>query len=87
MEKNNQASEMAFTKENYIFLIIGVVLNIIGFILMMGGDSQDYSQFNKEELFSPVRITVAPILIIAGYIVIMYAIMKSGHKKDKKLEK
>lgn len=85
--KENKQSELAFTKENYIFLGIGVALNIIGFLLMMGGKAEDYSQFNKEELFSPIRITVAPILIIAGYIVIMYAIMKSGHKKDKKENK
>lgn len=82
MSKDN--SELAFSKENYIFLIIGLVINILGFILMIGGGTHDYNEFDKQSLFSTTRITIAPILIVAGYVVIMYAIMKSGHKKEKK---
>lgn len=81
MSKNE--SELAFTKENYIFLIVGLALNVLGFILMIGGGTEDYNTFNKAELFSTIRITIAPMVIIIGYIVIMYAIMKSGHKKEK----
>jgi len=77
-------SELAFSKENYVFLIIGLAINILGFILMIGGATHDYNVFDKESLFSTTRITIAPILIVAGYVVIMYAIMKSGHKKEKK---
>lgn len=72
----------AFQKENYKWLIIGLVINVLGFILMIGGGSDDPNKFDAEALFSPVRLTVAPILIIAGYIVILYAIMK----KPKKME-
>ncbi|MCE3297020.1 MAG: hypothetical protein K0R65_2734 [Crocinitomicaceae bacterium] len=72
----------AFQKENYKWLIIGLVLNVIGFILMIGGGSDDPNKFNAEELFSPVRLTVSPILIISGYVVMIYAIMK----KPKKME-
>ena len=71
----------AFQKENYKWLIIGLVINVLGFILMIGGGSDDPTKFNADELFSPVRLTVAPILIIAGYIVIIYAIMKKPSKK------
>ena len=71
-----------FQKENYKWLIIGLIINIIGFILMIGGGSEDPNQFNADELFSPVRLTVSPILIIAGYIEMIYAIMK----KPKKVE-
>jgi hypothetical protein len=72
----------AFQKENYKWLIIGLVINVLGFILMIGGGSDDPNKFDAEALFSPVRLTVAPILIVAGYIVIIYAIMK----KPKKME-
>lgn len=70
----------AFQKENYKWLIIGLVINVLGFMLMIGGGSDDPTKFNADELFSPVRLTVAPILIIAGYIVIIYAIMKKPKK-------
>lgn len=70
----------AFQKENYKWLIIGLIINIIGFILMIGGGSDDPTKFDAKELFSPVRLTVSPILIIAGYIVMIYAIMKKPKK-------
>lgn len=72
----------AFQKENYKWLIIGLVINVLGFILMIGGGSDDPNKFNADELFSPIRLTVAPILIIAGYIVMIYAIMKKPAKKS-----
>jgi hypothetical protein len=72
----------AFQKENYKWLIIGLVINVLGFILMIGGGSDDPNKFDAEALFSPVRLTVSPILIVAGYIVIIYAIMKKPKLKD-----
>lgn len=66
----------AFRKENYRWLLIGLAINVLGFILMIGGGSDNPNNFNADELFSPVRLTVAPILIISGYIVMIYAIMK-----------
>lgn len=65
-----------FEKLNYILLLAGLGLNIVGFLLMIGGGTDDPNVFNKEELFSPVRLTVAPILILLGYAVIFYAILK-----------
>jgi heme/copper-type cytochrome/quinol oxidase subunit 2 len=75
MEKKKN-EKFIFTKSNYIFLIIGVVLNVIGFLLMIGGAAETKNAFDADELFSHVRITVAPILITLGYIVIVYSIMK-----------
>jgi hypothetical protein len=72
----------AFQKENYKWLIIGLVINVLGFILMIGGGSDDPNKFDAAELFSPVRLTIAPILIIAGYIVMIYAIMKKPKKSE-----
>ena len=73
----------AFQKENYKWLIIGLIINIVGFMLMIGGGSDDPTKFDADELFSPVRLTLSPILIIAGYIVMIYAIMKKPKKKVK----
>lgn len=80
MEKKNNL--FAFNKDNYKFLFIGLALNVLGFILMIGGGTEDPNQFNENELFSPVRITVAPILIILGYVVMLYAIMKKSKKSE-----
>jgi hypothetical protein len=65
-----------FRKENYILLLVGVALVLIGFLLMAGGGSDDPKVFNGEELFSFRRITLAPITVIAGYVVVIFAIMK-----------
>jgi len=65
-----------FNRSNYIYLIIGVVLNVIGFLLMIGGAAENLNDFNEDELFSSVRITISPIIILIGYAVIIYSIMK-----------
>ena len=67
--------DFAFGKENYRLMLIGLVLIAVGFILMIGGGSKDPSQFNPE-IFSFRRITLAPILVLAGYVVEFFAIMK-----------
>ena len=67
--------DFAFGKENYRLMLIGLALIAIGFLLMIGGGSKDPSQFNPE-IFSFRRITLAPILILAGYVVEIFAIMK-----------
>lgn len=73
----------AFQPENYRLLLIGLAINIIGFLLMIGGATDNPNEFHKDEIFSDVRITLSPMLIIAGYIIIMYSIMrKSKSKKD-----
>mgnify|MGYP001167504792 CR=1 FL=1 len=74
MEK--EKTKFLFNKSNYTLLIIGVVLNVVGFLLMIGGAAENLDDFNADELFSPVRLTVAPILILLGYVVIIYSIMK-----------
>ena len=80
--KNNM---FAFGKENYRILLIGLVINIIGFVLMIGGGSEDPAKFDAAELFSPVRLTISPILIVAGYVVMIYAIMKKPKSDSKEI--
>ncbi len=65
----------AFTRQNYRLLIIGIAVITIGFLLMIGGGSEDPNVFNYE-IFNFRRLTLAPILILAGYIIEIYAIMK-----------
>jgi hypothetical protein len=79
--KDNKFIAFAFTRNNYLWLLIGVVINVIGFLLMIGGGTEDYTQFNESELFSHRRITLAPILVVTGYVVILFAIMRSFTKK------
>jgi hypothetical protein len=74
MEDNK--SKFGFQPENYKILLIGLAINVLGFILMIGGAAEDANTFNADELFSTRRITIAPMLIVAGYIVIFYAIMR-----------
>lgn len=65
-----------FAKENYKWMIIGLVILALGFILMVGGKSPDPKVFNDNEVYSFRRITLAPILIIAGLIIEIFAIMR-----------
>lgn len=66
--------EFAFNKTNYLILIVGLLVIIVGFLLMIGGGSDDPEVFS-EALFGFRRLTLAPILILAGYIIEIYAIM------------
>lgn len=72
-------------KENLRIIFIGLAINILGYLLMIGGGSDNPNEFNAEELFSTVRITISPILIIAGFAVMIYGIMKKA-KKDQSQE-
>ena len=65
-----------FGKENYLWMLAGIVLMTLGFFLMAGGKSKDPMVFNDSDVYSTTRITIAPILIIAGLLVEIYAIMK-----------
>jgi membrane-bound ClpP family serine protease len=64
------------TKENYKLIAIGFGVMILGYILMIGGGSDDPNVFREDALFSFQRITLAPILIVGGFLFEIYAIMK-----------
>lgn len=81
MENNKEKRHFVFNRSNYIWLLIGLGLNILGFLLMIGGGAESLDEFNESEIFSHRRITIAPILIIIGYIVILYSIMKKPKNK------
>ena len=66
-------------KTNYILVVVGVLLIALGLILMIGGGSSDPDVFN-EKMFSFQRITLAPILILAGFVVEIVAIFWRSKK-------
>ena len=69
--------DFAFSKKNYILLFVGLTFIASGLILMVGGGSEDPTQFS-DEIFNTTRLTIAPILIAAGFIIEIFAIMHKG---------
>lgn len=65
----------ALGKENYRLMAIGFAIIVVGFILMAGGGSDDPNVFNPK-IFSFRRITLAPIVLLIGFVFEIYAIMK-----------
>ena len=79
-EKQNN---MPLTVANYKLMLIGLAIIIIGYVLMTGGGSDDPNVFN-EEMFSFRRITLAPIVVLAGSGFEIYALMyKPKNKKER----
>jgi membrane-bound ClpP family serine protease len=70
-----EGPDFPLQKDNYILLIIGFAIIMIGFLLMMGGKSDDPNVFNPE-IFSFRRITLAPIVVHFGFVFEIWAIMK-----------
>ena len=63
-----------FTKKNYYTLLAGIALIALGYILMMGGGSDDPNVFNPA-IFNFQRITLAPMVCLAGFVLIIFSIM------------
>mgnify|MGYP003489349104 CR=1 FL=1 len=80
--KNEQdnGTKMPFGRDNYLWVLIGIAFLLVGFLLMIGGGSNDPDVFN-EEIFSFRRLTLAPILVLAGFGIEIYAIMKKPKNK------
>jgi Protein of unknown function (DUF3098) len=71
-------SNQLFDKGNYMWMLIGLAVLALGFFLMAGGKSSDPRVFDPKEVYSTTRITIAPMLIIAGFIIEIFAIMKKS---------
>ena len=74
-KEDDKKTGFALGRENYKLMAIGFAIIIIGFNLMAGGKSEDPKVFS-EDIFSFRRITVAPLVVLAGFIFEIYAIMK-----------
>jgi hypothetical protein len=75
-DTSSRGSKPLFEKENLLWMLGGVATMIIGFMLMSGGRSEDPNVFNAGEVYSTTRITVAPILILAGLVLLIFAIFR-----------
>ena len=75
-QKETTKSLVIFGKSNYIWMLIGVYLIASGMLLMAGGKSADPNVFNASEVYSFRRITLAPIVMIIGFLVEIYALFK-----------
>ena len=76
---NNSKQDFLFDKSNYKWMLIGVAFILLGLLLMAGGKSPNPHKFNYDEVYSFRRITLAPIMILIGLGIEVYAIIK----KDK----
>jgi hypothetical protein len=78
---SKERPDFALGPENYKLLAIGFVIIVIGFLLMIGGKSDSPDKFSNE-IFSFRRITLAPIVVLAGFAFEIWAIMKKPKKND-----
>ncbi|KWW25723.1 MAG: DUF3098 domain-containing protein [Bacteroidales bacterium] len=79
LETTDEQKVMPFGRQNYIIVLIGIALLVLGFILMLGGGSNDPDVFN-EKMFDFQHITLSTILILAGFVVEIIAIFWRGKK-------
>ena len=75
MKNNEQKQDFLFDQINYKFLLIGIAVIALGFILMSGGGSTDPKVFN-EDVFSFRRIRLAPTVVLIGFGITIYSIFK-----------
>ncbi len=80
--ENKEKLNFALGRENFKLLAIGFVIIVVGFLLMLGGKSDDPNKFS-ENIFSFRRITLAPIVVLAGFIFEIWAIMKKPKNEEK----
>ena len=73
--------KVLFTRENYILVAVGLVVIMLGFLLMSGGNNDDVTVFNPD-IFSSRRIFWAPLVVILGFVVEIVAIFYSSKEKD-----
>jgi len=81
--KNEKKEKLNFAlgRENYKLLAIGFAIIVIGFLLMLGGRTKDPNEFSYD-IFSFRRITLAPIVILAGFIFEIWAIMRKPKENE-----
>ena len=69
-----------FGKDNLRWMLIGLVVIVAGLVLMAGGKGDDPNVFAENEVYSMQRITMAPLMSVAGLLIEVYAIMKKSKK-------
>lgn len=77
--KEEKQKAFIFERKNYVFMLIGLAVIAIGFILMSGGGSDNPEVFNPD-IFSPRRIRLAPTIVVIGFAIEVYAILLNPNK-------
>jgi len=80
-EKRSNEGEFLFEKKNYLIMLVGIVVILIGFGLMAGGGSDDPAVFN-EAIYNFRRIRLAPTVVLIGLAIEVYAIMANPKKQN-----
>ena len=75
-ERKTSITPSLFDRDNLLWMFAGVAVMILGFIFMAGGRSEDPNVFNPDEVYSFRRITLAPITIMIGLIILIFAIFR-----------
>ncbi len=75
-KQESPKEDMVFSWGNYKWMLIGVVVILVGFLLMAGGGSTDPNVFNYEEIFSWRRISLAPFVVLVGFGLVGYSIFR-----------
>jgi hypothetical protein len=78
--KTNSPSLFMFNKENYILMITGIAVVIVGFLLMIGKNNVDPNVFPSDEIYSFRRITLAPLVVMIGFGIEIFAILKKPNQ-------
>ena len=76
VKKEGSGIGSLFEKTNYTWMLIGAGVMVLGFLLMAGGRSDDPNVFNVNEVYGTRRITIAPIIILAGLVIEIIAIFR-----------
>ncbi len=80
--REQKREELLWDRTNYIIFIVGILVIILGFVLMSGGRSPDPNVFNPDEIYSFRRITLAPIVVLLGYGIVIFAIFKKRKRRS-----
>ena len=79
--ENSETMDFVFEKKNYLFMGLGVILIIFGLILLSGGGSENPAEFS-EAIFNTRRMQIAPVVMLAGFVLEIYAIMYRPKKAE-----
>lgn len=79
MSNPKQTIKPLFNKDNYLWMGIGAGIIALGMFLMSGGKSEDPNVFDVNQVYGTTRITIAPILIMLGLMIEVYAIFKKAN--------
>lgn len=70
--------EFIFGRQHFILFGVGLLLVLLGLAAMTGGAQPDPNTWDESIIYSPMRITVAPIMILAGFVVVILGIFKKS---------